>query len=146
MYCVHLAHAIVDRGFLGQGVELDGGELQHALFALFGCHLPAYNAELLLREGGFLFDFLEELRLMGQRYYCFLSRSSSLGLTCCSFSLGIAMAGLSLYEMWQSWVLVVGVLDKKARLRPDLKVVIDYRTVSRALHNKQTANDFVQPR
>lgn len=58
----HLAYTLIHVGILGQRINLHRGELQHSAFAGLGCHLRLDNANLLLREGGLLFDLGEKLR------------------------------------------------------------------------------------
>lgn len=58
---LHLADAVVHRRFLRQGVQFSIGELKQATLAVLRRDLGAYDAQLLLSEGGLGGDFLQEL-------------------------------------------------------------------------------------
>lgn len=85
----HLANTLVDIGVLRQGVNLAGGQLQHALLTGLGSNLGLDDGDLLLRESSLLLDLLQKLA-GGQERGCW---KSALGqLTFCRASFGMDMA------------------------------------------------------
>lgn len=58
---LHLSNTIVDGRLFGQSVDFGRGQLEHALLARLRGQLLPHQHELLLREGGFGVDFLQEL-------------------------------------------------------------------------------------
>lgn len=60
--CSHLPHTTIHRRLLRQRIHLRVRQLQHAALAVLRRDLGAHDAQLLLGEGGFGGDFLQQLR------------------------------------------------------------------------------------
>lgn len=82
---VHFADSIIHRRLRWKTVQLYSGKLQHARLAVLGGDLRADDGELLLGEGGFLFDLDEQLERDGLGGYM--------------TGIGVCVAGTHLLEL-----------------------------------------------